>query len=148
MFASDTAGYAGVRDYRAEPSRTARSDRHDVICCIALLLIWLAIWIPRLHGPIDLRWDAGTYYVLGTALAEGKGYRLLNEPGEIEAVQYPPLLPLFVAAHQRVLDTNDYIKVGSALRFSYFILSGCFALVIYFLARQLLSPLYSLMVGL
>ena len=75
--------------------------RQDLICGAALLLIWLAVSIPRLNGPIDLRWDAGTYYVLGTALAEGKGYRLLNEPGEIEAVQYPPLLPLIVAAHQR-----------------------------------------------
>ena len=40
------------------------------------------------------------YYVLGTALAEGKGYRLLNEPGDIEANQYPPLLALVIAFHQ------------------------------------------------
>ena len=147
MFASDTADIAGVRDYRAEPSRTARSDRHDVICCVALLLIWLAIWIPRLHGPIDLRWDAGTYYVLGTSLAEGKGYRLLNEPGEIEAVQYPPLLPLVVAAHEWLLGTSDYFVVGSALRISYFVLSGIYLFSVYFLARTVLSPLYSLVVG-
>ena len=68
--------------------------RQDLMCGAVLLLIWLAVSIPRLNGPIDLRWDASTYYVLGTALAEGKGYRLLNEPGEIEAVQYPPLSPL------------------------------------------------------
>ena len=70
----------------------------------------------RLHGPIDLRWDASTYYVLGTSLAEGKGYRLLNEPGEIEAVQYPPLLPVLVAAHQRALGTADFQAVGARLR--------------------------------
>ena len=51
--------------------------------------------------------------MLGTALAEGKGYRLLNEPGEIHAVQYPPLLPMIVAAHQRIMGTSDYFKVGS-----------------------------------
>src|SRR5438132_8726577 len=71
---------------------------------IALLLsaLVVATWLPRMHGPIDLRWDGSVYYVLGTALAEGKGYRLLNEPGEIEAVQYPPLLPAIIAAHQLV----------------------------------------------
>ena len=111
-------------------------------------MVWLAVSVPRLGGPIDMRWDASAYYVLGTALAEGKGYRLLNEPGEIEAVQYPPLLPLIVAAHQRIMGTNDYVTVGSVLRFSYFIISGCYLLVIYALARQLLSPWYALIVGL
>ena len=70
MSGSNTAGIAGVGDYRGnEPSRTARFDRRDLICGVALLLVWLAVSIPRLHGPIDLRWDASTYYVLGTALA-------------------------------------------------------------------------------
>ena len=62
-----------------------------------MVLVAAALWVPRLTGPIDLRYDAGVYYTLGTALAEGRGYRLLNEPGEIEAIQYPPLLPLIVA---------------------------------------------------
>ncbi|MDQ3313939.1 MAG: hypothetical protein M3505_04815, partial [Verrucomicrobiota bacterium] len=93
-----------------------RENKKELICLGTLLLIWLIVWIPRLRGPIDFRWDASTYYVLGTSLAEGKGYRLLNEPGEIEAVQYPPLLPLIVAAHQRVMGASDYFKVASALR--------------------------------
>jgi hypothetical protein len=113
-----------------------------VIVAIAVLL-----WSPRLSGQLTLKWDASTYYVLGTALAEGKGYRLLNEPGEIEAVQYPPLLPLIVAAHQRVMGTSDYIKVGSVLRITYFVLSVVFLLAAYALARRLLSPLYALLVG-
>ena len=29
--------------------------RQDLICGAALLLIWLAVSIPRLNGPIDLR---------------------------------------------------------------------------------------------
>jgi hypothetical protein len=129
------------------PARRDANRRFDLLCLGLLLLVWLVLSIPRLGGPIDLRWDASAYYVLGTALAEGKGYRLLNEPGEIEAVQYPPLLPLTVAAHQRVMATNDYLKVGSALRFSYFVLSGVYLLIIYLLARDLLSPFYSLIVG-
>lgn len=74
---------------------------------MVLGLLVLALWVPRIHGPIDLRWDGGVYYVLGTSLADGKGYRLLNEPGEIRANQYPPLIPLIIAAHQIVLGTSD-----------------------------------------
>ena len=113
-----------------------------VVVAIAVLL-----WAPRLSGPLNLRWDASTYYVLGTALAEGKGYRLLNEPGDIEAVQYPPLLPLIVAAHQWVMGTSDYVKVGSALRLTYFVLSTLFLLTVYALARKLFSRLCALLVA-
>ena len=78
---------------------------------------------------------------------EGKGYRLLNEPGEIQAVQYPPLLPMIVAMHQWVMGTSDYFKVGSALRLTYFVLSGLFLLATYMLARKLFSPIYALLVA-
>lgn len=121
--------------------------RHDLTCLGVLLLLWVAVWIPRLKGPIDLRWDASTYYVLGTALAEGKGYRLLNEPGEIKAVQYPPLLPMLVAAHQWMMGSSDYFKVGSALRITYFLISGLYVVAIYALGRRLLPPLYALLVA-
>src|SRR5262249_27644502 len=112
----------------------------DRVALIGVLLLWLAVWAPRLHGPIDLRWDASTYYVLGTALAESKGYRLLNEPGEIEAVQYPPLLPLMVAPHERALGTTEYQTVGARLRLTYFVLSGAYLLAVYAVARTLLAP--------
>lgn len=127
---------------------STRADfRRDLICLIVLLLAWGGLWVPRLHGPINYRWDASVYYILGTALAEGKGYRLLNEPREIQAVQYPPLLPLIVALHQRILGTSDYFKVGCALRFTYCIVSGLFLLMTYVLARRFLSPVYALLVG-
>jgi len=64
-----------------------------------LVALSASLWLPRLRGPLDLRYDAGVYYVLGTSLAEGRGYRLLSEPGAIQAVQYPPLLPALVAVH-------------------------------------------------
>lgn len=121
--------------------------RHDIACRIALFLLCLIVWLPRLNGPINFRWDGSAYYILGTALAEGKGYRLLNEPNEIMAVQYPPLLPIIVAAHQRIIGSTDYFKVGWALRFTYFVLSALLLLMAYALARQLLSPLYALFVG-
>jgi len=98
------------------------------IIYFSLLALVLVSWFPRLSGPIDLRRDASIYYILGTSLAEGKGYRLLNEPGEIEAIQYPPLLSLIVAAHQRILGTSDPILVGRYLRLSF-----CFLYAIYIL---------------
>ena len=74
---------------------------------IVLILLAIALWVPRLKGPIDLRWDAGVYYVLGTSLANGQGYRIISEPGSPEALQYPPLLPAVVALYQRALGSND-----------------------------------------
>jgi hypothetical protein len=99
---------------------------------IALLALAVLTWVPRLKGPLDLRWDGGVYYILGTSLAEGKGYKLLNEPGEIDAVQYPPLLPLIIAGHQLILGTNDPTTVGGWLRVSAFLI---FIVYIYFVFR-------------
>ena len=143
----ESLSLAAVRNDAAERSRGSPFIRRDLIYGLALLFIWLAVSLPRLEGPIDLRWDASTYYILGTALAEGKGYRLLNEPGNIEAVQYPPLLPLMVALQQRLMGTSDYFTVGRALRLTYFLLSGIYLLVVYALARQMLSPLHAFFVG-
>jgi hypothetical protein len=117
----------------------------DLLSCAVLVLLWVAVWIPRLRGPIDLRWDASAYYILGTALAEGKGYRLLNEPEEIEAVQYPPLLPLIVAAQERALGSVDYLPVGSRLRLLFFVLSGVYLLAAYAVLRLFLAPPYALL---
>src|SRR6516162_3067830 len=114
-----------------------KRDRIPLGC---LMVLALALWIPWMRGPIDLRWDAGVYYLLGTSLAEGKGYRLLNEPGNPQAVQYPPLLPLLIAAQQRLLGTSNPVVVGKWLRFVYqLMLMACVALT-YLLARRWLSP--------
>ncbi len=110
---------------------------------LLLIAIVVLIWIPRLDGPIDLRWDAGVYYILGTSIAQGEGYRLLNEPEEIEAVQYPPLLPLIVAAHQWLLGTSDFLVVGQWLRVFYFFLYIGVSVSVYWLARLYLTPGYA-----
>src|SRR5438552_18711575 len=82
--------------------KMTRYGAEAVVVAIALLL-----WVPRLSGPIDLRWDAGVYYVLGTSLASGHGYRILSEPGSPEALQYPPLLAAVVALHEWALGTTN-----------------------------------------
>lgn len=113
----------------------------EKIVLAILLAMAVLIWLPRLQGPIDLRWDGGVYYILGTSLAEGKGYKLLNEPGEIDAVQYPPLLPLIIAGHQIALGTSDSTVVGWWLRISSFIV---FLIYIYFVFSFLKNYLSTL----
>lgn len=115
----------------------SRADRR---CVLALLGVVLLLWAPRLGGPMDLRYDAGVYYILGTSLAEGRGYRLLNEPGAPEAVQYPPGLPALVAAHQLALGTSDPDEVGPWLRRTFCLLYAAYAVACYALARRWLRP--------
>src|SRR5881628_159895 len=112
----------------------------DVGCISVLLLCQILLSAPRLRGPIDLRYDAGVYYILGTSLAEGKGYRLLDEPAAIQAIQYPPLLPLFVAVHQRLAGRSDPLVVGRMLRISFFAVLLAFIVAAYLLSRQFLPP--------
>ena len=113
----------------------------DRIHYAALILVVLGLWSFRLGGPIDLRWDAGVYYILGTSLYEGKGYRLLNEPGEIQAVQYPPLLPAVVAAHQWMAGDERPAVAGRLLRWTMAGTTLAYVLATYKVARWWLSPL-------
>lgn len=123
------------------------TERGDVLCAVALCLLTLLTWLPRWRGPIDIRWDGGTYFILGTSLAEGKGYRLLNEPGDIQADQYPPLLPAIVALHEKALGTRDPVQVGIWLRRTWIIISVTYVLFAFLLARLLLSRIYAFWVG-
>ena len=120
----------------------SRADRTAVLI---LLFAIVVSWLPRSRGPIDLRWDAGVYYILGTSLAEGKGYRLLNEPGEIEATIYPPFLPAIVAVHQRALGTSDPVVVGTWLRGLFFFLFVAFAVGTYRVLRKVARPSFALL---
>jgi hypothetical protein len=110
-----------------------------------VLVIALLLWAPRLSGPIDLRWDGGVYYLLGTSLATGHGYRMLSEPGAPEAIQYPPLLPAFVALHAKLLGTARLQIVTPYLRISYAIIFLLYALAVAILARRFLPPVFALL---
>jgi hypothetical protein len=117
------------------PAPWLRADRRYATI---LVLLAVALWLPRLRGPLDLRYDAGVYYILGTSLAEGRGYRLLNEPGAIQAIQYPPVLPAVAALHQLVLGTSDPVVVGRGLRFTAALLFIGYAVAVFALARRFL----------
>ena len=91
-------------------------------------------------GPIDLRYDGGVYYLLGTSLAQGHGYRISSEPGSpLLALQYPPLLPAFIALHQLVLGTTNSAIVAPWLRTSYAAMFIGFAVASLVLARRHLT---------
>jgi hypothetical protein len=122
--------------------------RKDLLCSLALCLLAIANWTGRLAGPIDLRWDAGVYYTLGTSIYEGKGYRLLNEPGEIRAIQYPPLLPAIVALHQTITGTTDPFVVGHVMRWSWMTLYALYIPVVFWLAKRYLRQSLAVAVAL
>lgn len=105
-----------------------------------IITVAVLLWVPRLSGPIDLRWDASVYYLLGTALTSGQGYRIESEPGAPAALQYPPLLPATIALHQRVLGTTDPAVVGPWLRITYALLFVVYAVAVLRLAKRYLSP--------
>ena len=110
---------------------------------LIIVLLVVILWAPRLSGPIDLRWDGGVYYILGTSLAEGHGYRIVSEPGAPEALQYPPLLPATVALYEKALGTTDPLVIGSWLRVSYAILFLSYALAALALAKRYLRPTFA-----
>jgi hypothetical protein len=126
-------------DWRRIDRLIIRYWAEAVVVAIALL-----VWAPRLTGPIDLRWDAGVYYVLGTSLATGHGYRILSEPGSPEALEYPPLLPVVVAVHERVLGTTNPDVVAPWLRKLYFVIFVFYALTVLALAKRHLRPWFAL----
>jgi 4-amino-4-deoxy-L-arabinose transferase-like glycosyltransferase len=119
-----------------------RAEKGMLLLVLALSIL---VWVPRLHGPIDLRWDGSVYYILGTALAEGKGYKLLNEPGEIAATQYPPLLPAIIAAHQLALGTDDFVVIGRSLRLFFFLVFLAYIFAAYWLIRGSLPLKYAVL---
>jgi hypothetical protein len=123
---------AGQIDMRLRKPDRKRIDLAigAVVCIVAAMS-----WLPRAAGPIDLRWDGGAYYLLGTSITKGQGYRLLSEPGSSNTPLHPPLLPIFVAAHQLLLGTTDSLTAGRALRASACLLFALQAFAIYMLLR-------------
>jgi len=133
---------------KARQERKRQTWNKDVLCVAVLCVLALLTWLPRIRGPIDLRWDAGVYYTLGTSLAQGKGYRLLNEPGDIQAIQYPPGLPTLVALHQFALRTDDPSVVGIWLRRSWCIMTLVYVSLVFLLSRRFFSSGYALALSL
>ncbi len=103
------------------------------VFCLLVGVAALASWAPRGGGPIDLRWDGGAYYILGTSLAAGDGYRMRSEPGGLPSSLHPPLVPAFVALHEVVLQTTDPVVVGRALKVSLSLCSAAYVIAVFLL---------------
>jgi len=117
--------------------------RRTIVTCLVIGCVAIASWWPRAGGPIDLRWDGGAYYLLGTSLASGEGYRLLSEPGNPESSLHPPFLPALVAAYQTVLQTSDPVAVGHALRLAAALVSAAYAVAIFVLLAAYIPRAYA-----
>jgi hypothetical protein len=136
------------RSTRTRPAPTSPRPGRDRLYVGLLVAVGLALWLPRLAGPLDMRYDAGVYYILGTSLAEGHGYRLLNEPGAIQAIQYPPLLPIAAGLSQVVAGTSAVGDAGHLLRLAFFVCFLLYAVATYAMARRFLPPALACVVGL
>jgi hypothetical protein len=131
------------------PNRTTlRIPAADIRNVLIVIAVVLALWAPRLRGVIDMRWDGAVHYILGTEMAEGRGYRLASEPGEIWAIQYPPLLPSIVAVHELALGSRDPAVVGRFLRYTFFATNAVYAVAVYALARRWLRGAHALPIAL
>jgi len=129
---------------RMQPINEAASIlRKKALACLVIALVAAGTWWPRIQGPIDLRWDGGAYYILGTSLAQGEGYRMLSEPGSIPSSLHPPLLPVLVAALQLSLGTSDHVVVGHALRLGIALASVGYAVSIFLLLGAYLPRTYA-----
>ena len=60
-----------------------------VVLVLVVAILTVAPW------PVGAFQDDAMYTVLAKSLAEGKGYRFLNLPGEPNATHFPPGYPLF-----------------------------------------------------
>lgn len=128
------------------PEQVRHRGSSDYWGWAVVVILALLVWLPRLSGPIDVRWDGAVYYLLGTSLADGHGYRIPSEPGSPEAVQYPPLLPAFVTAHQWLSGTTDPRDVAPRLRISYALMFLGYGLLIFALARRFFTTLIAVVV--
>jgi hypothetical protein len=122
------------------------SSARRTVCLISMVAVVVAIlWVPRLRGPIDLRYDAGVYYELGASLASGDGFRIGTEPGAPVGVQYPPGLPAFVTLHIWILGTDNPDVVGQYLRYSFALIYLAYGIAVLVLARRYLPDPWALL---
>jgi hypothetical protein len=122
--------------------------RRRGLMCLLIGAAALASWWPRWGGPIDLRWDGGAYYILGTSLSLGEGYRILSEPGTLSSSLHPPFVPALVAAHELILQTQDPVVVGRALRVTVALFSAAYASAVFLLLSASLPRLLAVAITL
>src|SRR5262245_4336698 len=90
---------------QAPPPAAPRWDRWDAMAILGLAIAVAAattIVLETVSVPGAFE-DDGIYVVTAKALAEGRGYRRLDLPGEPLQTKYPPLYPFVLSLIWRVL---------------------------------------------
>ena len=83
-----------------------------IISAVSFIIVYLLIFDPK----IAFIGDNAIYYLLGKALAEGKGFVNLNDPNLSPHNFYPPGYPLFIATLNKILSNSILlIKVGNGV---------------------------------
>ena len=72
--------------------------QRDFYFALLLLVLTLILGSEQMvKGVTGVYHDDGIYVSTAKALAEGKGYRLINLPDSPTQTKYPPLYPIFLA---------------------------------------------------
>lgn len=102
----------------------------------ALLLAGAATWVWRFDPELSFYGDDdATYLILGKALSDGRGYRMITDPLEPPNTIYPPGYPLLIAGITRALGTpaiRDLLFPAKLLSFVLYLLS----VVLFFLLER------------
>lgn len=77
-------------------SRSIAPKDYYLALFLAVLTVLLGSWY-MIMGVSGVFHDDGVYVSTAKALAEGKGYRLINFPGSPPQTKYPPLYPALLA---------------------------------------------------
>ncbi|EDP96325.1 glycosyltransferase family 39 protein [Kordia algicida OT-1] len=97
-----------------------------------LLLAFLKIYSSIFDEKISLVGDNASYYILGTAIANGEGYTNIHHKEKEAHYHYPPGYPLLIAGVSKVF-SNDIISIKN---FNGILLFGSI-LLLFFLVKCL-----------
>jgi hypothetical protein len=96
-----------------------------LICLQVGFMLW------QFYPQMSTNGDDAFYYILGQAIAEGKGYHLISDPDLPPQTKYPPVYPVFLAFMKAFSDTPLFAKV----------VTGFLAIFATFLSYRLFLPI-------
>ncbi len=76
---------------------------------ILSLIFWSIVILNIPHRFLDLGGDSAQYIILAESIAQGKGYKAINYPGEPFFYHYPPVFPLLLSPIVYFFGRNFYL---------------------------------------
>lgn len=108
-----------------------------LLLLIPFTLFYIGIYSYIFDSKLDLNGDNADYYILGKALATGKGFRNISEPEQPLATHFPPGYPLIIAAVLKI--SPDNIAAIKTLNGIFFYGS---LVLLFFLLKQFCSTIW------